>query len=306
VVADSLFGRETTVVRHGFLFAIGAYTLWGFSPVVWKSVEHVPAVDIFGHRLVWTFVCVFLIVVLRRSLPVVFGLVEEPRVLLSAFVAAVLLASNWLLWIWAVTSDRVVEGSLGYFMNPLVSVVLGVIFLGESLRSAQRLAVLLATMGVVWLTVQSGTLPWIALVLAFTFGFYGLIKKKLDLPAFEGLSLEMSVLFFPAVLFLVIRAASGYGSIGVGVPRDSFILIAGGAFTAVPLLLFGAAARRVPLAVVGLTQYLAPTISFILGVAVYSESFDRARLVGFTAIWVALAVFSVDFLRSTSSERSID
>ena len=295
MVADSLFGRETTVVRHGFLFAIGAYTLWGFSPVVWKSVEHVPAVDIFGHRLVWTFVCVFLIVVLRRSLPVVFGLVE-----------AVLLASNWLLWIWAVTSDRVVEGSLGYFMNPLVSVVLGVIFLGESLRSAQRLAVLLATMGVVWLTVQSGTLPWIALVLAFTFGFYGLIKKKLDLPAFEGLSLEMSVLFFPAVLFLVISAASGYGSIGVGVPRDSFILIAGGAFTAVPLLLFGAAARRVPLAVVGLTQYLAPTISFILGVAVYSESFDRARLVGFTAIWVALAVFSVDFLRSTSSERSID
>lgn len=285
-------------MQRGFLYAVGAFSLWGVSPAFWKFLGHIPASDIFGHRVVWTFACVALILVSRRSWGRVATAAGDRRTLGLEFVAAVLLASNWLLWVWAVTSDHVIEGSLGYFMNPLVSVVLGMLFLGESLRRAQWFAVGLATAGVVWLTVQVGTLPWISLVLAFTFGFYGLIKKKLDLSPFEGLGIEMSVLLLPAVLFLVVRASAGDGSMGVGVPADSLLLMAGGLFTVVPLLLFGAAVRRVPLTVIGLTQYLAPTINFVLGVAVYAEPFDGVRLIGFVAIWIGLVVFSLDFLGS--------
>ena len=285
-------------MQRGLFYAVGAFSLWGMSPVFWKFLGHVPAVDILGQRVVWTFGCVILILVVRRSFGRMIEAAASRRVLGLECLAAVLVSSNWLLWVWAVTSDHVIEGSLGYFMNPLVSVVLGMLFLGESLRPPLWFAVGLAAAGVVWLTVQVGTLPWIALVLAFTFGFYGLIKKKLDLPPFEGLGIEMSVLVLPAVLFLVLRAAAGHGSMGIGVPMDSALLIAGGLFTAAPLLLFGAAVRRVPLSVIGLTQYLAPTINFVLGVAVYNEPFDKMRLVGFVAIWAGLIVFSLDFLRS--------
>ncbi len=285
-------------MQRGFLYAVGAFSLWGVSPVFWKLLGHIPASDIFGHRVVWAFACVTLILVSRRSWGRVVTAAGDRRTLGLEAIAAALLASNWLLWVWAVTSDHVIEGSLGYFMNPLVSVVLGVLFLGESLRRAQWCAVGLAAAGVVWLTLQVGTLPWIGLVLAFTFGFYGLIKKKLDLSPFEGLGIEMSVLLLPAVLFLVVRAAAGDGSMGVGVPADSLLLMAGGLFTVVPLLLFGAAVRRVPLTVIGITQYLAPTINFVLGVAVYAEPFDGERLIGFVAIWIGLVVFSLDFLGS--------
>ncbi|MBC8364934.1 MAG: EamA family transporter RarD [Actinobacteria bacterium] len=290
-------------MKRGFLYAVGAFSLWGVSPVFWKFIAHVPSIDIFGQRVVWTFVCVMLILFIRRSWGRVVEAAGDRRVLRLEFVAAALLSTNWLLWVWAVTSDHVIEGSLGYFMNPLVSIVLGMLFLGESLRPAQWIAVGLATAGVVWLTVQVGALPWIGLLLAFSFGFYGLIKKKLDLSPFEGLGIEMSILLLPAVLFLVVRAAAGAGSMGIGVPGDSLLLMAGGLFTAVPLLLFGAAVRRVPLAVIGLTQYLAPTINFVLGVAVYDEPFDGMRLVGFVAIWSGLAVFSQDFLRNARRVR---
>ncbi|MDP7542630.1 MAG: EamA family transporter RarD [Acidimicrobiales bacterium] len=292
-------------MQRGFFYAVGAFSLWGVSPAFWRLLRHVPSADIFGHRVVWTFGCVALILVSRRSWRRVAEAVGDRRILRLEFVAAVLLGSNWLLWVWAVTSDHVIEGSLGYFMNPLVSVVLGMLFLGESLRPPQWVAVGLAVVGVVWLTVQVGTLPWIALVLAFTFGFYGLIKKKLDLSPFEGLGIEMSVLLLPAMLFLVVRAASGDGAMGVGVPGDSLLLMAGGLFTAGPLLLFGAAVRRVPLTVIGLTQYLAPTINFVLGVAVYDEPFDGMRLIGFAAIWAGLIVFSQDFIRSARRMRLV-
>jgi chloramphenicol-sensitive protein RarD len=291
-------------MRRGFLYAVGAYSLWGLSPAFWKQVDHVPAIDIFGHRLVWTFACVALILLARGAWSAMPALFRDRRILGLEVVAAVLVTSNWLLWVWAIVSDHVVEGSLGYFMNPLVSVLLGMLFLGERMSRSQWVAVGLAVAGVVWLTVQVGHLPWVALALAFTFGFYGLIKKKLSLPTFESLGLEMCVLVVPAVAFLVVRGATGAGTLGTGVPVDSLVLVAGGLFTATPLLLFGAAARRVPLTVLGLCQYLAPSLNFLLGVAVYDEPFDRGRLVGFAAIWLALVVFSTDFVRNTRRVRA--
>ncbi|MBT3246459.1 MAG: EamA family transporter RarD [Actinobacteria bacterium] len=286
-------------MQRGLVYAICAYTIWGLSPVFWKSLSSVPAADVLGHRALWIFVFVMVVHLARRSWRDVIAAASSPRILVLEIVAAALLGTNWLTWVWAMNTDRVLEGSLGYFINPLVSVFLGVVFLGESLRRGQWVAISLATIGVVWLTVGVGSLPWVSLVLGFTFGFYGLLKKKIDSPPLVSLAIEVSVMIIPALVFLSLRTSDGAGVVGPSSPGTTALLVASGAFTGVPLLLFAGAARRIPLSLIGMLQYLAPTLNFVLGVFVYGEFLDGGRLVGFAFIWTAVAVFATDGWRST-------
>jgi chloramphenicol-sensitive protein RarD len=281
-------------MNRGVLSAAGAYTLWGLLPVYWKAIAGVPAFEVLCHRVIWS--CVFLVLLqsakhqwtwLRRA-------VKNPRTLLTSLGTACLLAVNWFVYIWAVSAGHVVDASLGYFVNPLISVVLGVIFLGERLRPWQWTAIALAAGGVTFLTVGYGTFPWIALTLAGTFGLYGLLRKTASLSSLEGLSAEVAFLFLPALtslLYVELSRGASFGHTGAGVTA---LLTLTGVITAIPLLLFAYAARQVRLSTVGLLQYIAPTLQFLLGVIAYGEGFTAMRLVGFGIIWMALLIYSVE------------
>ena len=281
-------------MNKGLIYAIGAYGLWGFLPIYWKALQTVPAAEIVGHRMIWALVFVAGLLTFRRHwrwLPVA---VRQPGTLLVVFLAACILALNWLTYVWAVNAGYIVETSLGYFMTPLVSVLLGVLFLRERLRPWQWLAIAVAFLGVLYLTAGYGALPWIALVLAFSFGFYGLLKKKTSLSPLEGLALEISLLFLPALAYLLYLERQGTGSFGHTTALTTSLLILTGLATAAPLLLFAAAARRIPLSLLGILQYIAPTLQFLLGVFLYGEPFDQTRLVGFGMIWTALLIYSIE------------
>ncbi len=290
-------------MRRGLAFIVCAQVMWGLSPAFWRLGADVPALDMLGHRAFWTFVTVFAIHVVRRSWRDVRTAARQPRILALEALAGVLIGSNWLVWVWAVTNDRVVEGSLGYFITPLVSVVLGVVVIGERLRAAQWAAVGLGAASVVWLTVDMGRLPWVSLFLAATFGVYGLIKKKVDRPPLDMLAIELTVMLPVVVVFLGLRLVSGDDALASASGSEAIVLVCSGLFTAVPLLCFGAAVQRVPLSVVGVVQYLAPSLNFLLGVVAYDEPFGGGRLVGFLLVWLALAVFTADGLRSTRPSR---
>jgi chloramphenicol-sensitive protein RarD len=214
-------------------------------------------------------------------------------------ISSLLIGTNWLVWVWAMNVDRVVEGSLGYFINPLVSVFLGVVFLGESLRRRQWLAVSLAAIGVIWLTISVGSLPWVSLLLAGTFGLYGLSKKLTEQTPINGLTSEMLVMLLPAFVYLLVCTFNGSQTLGGTNSLEVILLVASGCFTAAPLLLFANAVKEVPLSVIGLLQFLAPTAQFLLGVLVYDEPFDMMQLVGFIIIWSALIIFVTDNLNSS-------
>jgi chloramphenicol-sensitive protein RarD len=281
-------------MRKGALAGMGAYVLWGLFPIYWRLLERVPALEILAHRMIWSLVFVAVILTVQKDWRWLGLALRNRRTVVTYTVAAILLSVNWGTYIWAVNAGYVVEASLGYFINPLVNVLLGVAFLGEKLRTGQVVAVVLAGLGVVYLTVSYGSLPWISLVLAFTFGLYGLIKKTAALESMHGFSLETLVLFLPALVYLLYREAAGVGAfVHLGLV-PTLLLILAGPVTSVPLLLFGYAARRVPLSMLGFLQYIAPTLQFILGVFVYIEPFPPARLVGFCIIWVALLVYSLE------------
>lgn len=280
--------------NKGVLYGIGVYLIWGFFPIYFKSLQIVPALQILLHRVVWSFLFLALVLLLRQGWSQLKNSVHGPRVLGVYTLAAFLLAVNWLTYIYGVNSGQVVETSLGYFINPLVSVALGVILLRETLRPLQWLPVGLAATGVIYLTVQYGALPWIALVLAFTFALYGLIKKVAPLGALHGLTLETAILFLPATGILIYLESQGrgaFGHLGVG---TTLLLALAGVITAVPLLMFATAARSIPLTLVGLLQYIAPTVQFLLGVLLYKEPFTSVQLVGFSLIWLALIIYSVE------------
>lgn len=284
--------------RRGFWFGVAGYAIWGVAPVFWKLLDHVPALELTAHRVVWSVPVLGLAIVLlgrrnhlRRSL-------QDRRTVVVTALAGMLLITNWGIFVWAITSGHIVEASLGYFINPLLSVALGVVVLGERLRRAQVWAVGLAFIGVAYMTVRLGEVPWVSLVLAGSFAVYGLIKKRPEAaPPLEGLLGEIWLGLVPALVVLIALGARGEGAFGVGV-GDTVLLIATGAVTAAPLLFFGAAVQRVALSTVGLLQYLAPTLQFILGVVVYGETVVADQLIGFAFVWVALLVFSVDNLRS--------
>ncbi len=282
-------------MKNGIGSAALAYAFWGLIPIYFKAIQAVPADQILAHRFVWSFLFLILIVILRRELPALRASLSL-RTFLIYLGAGLLLAINWGLFVWAVNNGHVLEASLGYFINPLVNVVLGMVFLRERLRPAQWIPVTLASAGVLYLTFSFGRLPWIALGLAFSFGFYGLVKKLAPLSPLSGLTLETGSLLGVALAYLIAVEFHGAGSFGHTTPQISFLVSLSGIVTAVPLLLFAIGARQVPLTTLGLLQYTSPTLQFLTGVFLYHETFARERLIGFSVIWLALILFSIESL----------
>jgi chloramphenicol-sensitive protein RarD len=283
-------------MNKGAFYAIGAYALWGLLPVYWKWLRHVPAQQVLCHRILWSFITLFIIILISRQWRTFREAVADLRVLRAYAIAAVLISINWLTYIWAVNAGFIVETSLGYFINPLFSVLLGVIFFRERLRPWQWAAIGLAAAGVVYLTYAYGSLPWIALTLAVTFGAYGLVKKTAPLGSLHGLTLETLVLLVPAIMFLVYSHRAGNGALFHSGAISDALLMGAGIITAVPLLLFSSAARRIPLSLIGILQYIAPTLQFLLGVLVYREPFTATKFIGFGIVWAALIIYGVEGL----------
>lgn len=281
-------------MNRGIWSALGAYTIWGFIPIYLKWLQQVPALEIVGHRIIWSclMLCVYLLA--TRQWRDFQSKALQLRIIVSYLAAAILLSVNWLIYVWAVNSDFIVEASLGYFINPLISVLFGVVLLHERLRPWQWVAVGLALVGVLYLSYAHGALPWIALGLAITFALYGLIKKTSQLGALHGLTLETGILMLPGLAYLL-YAESGHGGafIHAGILVD-LLLIGCGLVTAIPLLLFAAAAQRIPLALLGLLQYIGPTLQFLIGVMIYDEPFTSDKFVGFGLVWAALLLFAFE------------
>jgi len=279
--------------RAGYVYAVSAYLLWGLFPIYWRLLLPSTAAEILAHRIVWSAVFVFGLIAVLRSWRTL-GTLLRPRTLLRISLAAVLIAINWGMYIYGVNAERVVETSLGYFINPLVTVLLGVLVLRERLRVAQWVAIGFGAVAVGVLTVDYGHIPLVALALAATFGLYGLVKKRLQVPAAHGLALESGLLVLPAAGYLAVLALTGQSTFGAVSGVHTALLLGSGVVTAVPLLLFAGAANRIPLTAIGLIQYLAPTLQFAVGVLIFHEPMPPARLLGFGLVWLALAIFTAD------------
>ena len=278
--------------ESGFVHALAASVVWGLLPIYWKWLKAVPPLQLLAHRIVWSFVLLVVVRVTTRT----WG---SPRtlelpVIRSCAVSAVLIGINWLTYIWAVNAGYIVETSLGYFISPLLNVLLGVVVFRERLRPMQWVPVALATIGVVYLTIGYGTLPWIALTLAGSFGLYGWAKKILPIGSISGLTVETGMLLLPAVGYLIACQIAGTGAFAHVDAKTDILLIGAGTATTLPLLMFATAARRVRLSVLGLVQYVAPTLQLLLGVLVYRESFPSARAIGFGLVWLGLFIFVVE------------
>src|SRR5215211_7593470 len=281
-------------MNKGILNGIGAYVLWGFFPIYWKFLHQVPALQVIGHRIGWSFILLIVILLVTRQWNDFRTVALAPKVIGIYAIASVLLTINWLVYVWGVNSGFIVETSLGYFINPLLSVLLGVIFLRERLRPSQWIPVVIAAVGVIYLTVVYGRLPWIALTLAFSFGFYGFVKKLAPLGSLYGLTLETGIAFPIALVYLFFVGFNDTGAFLHTGAQVDLLLIGAGIVTTIPLLMFASAARQIPLTLIGLLQYIAPTMQFLIGVFLYKEPFDHAHLIGFGIIWVALVIFWVE------------
>ena len=283
-------------MKLGITYAIAAYALWGLFPLYFNALQQIAPFEILLHRIVWALAFLIMILLVRRQWSWLTGLHRAPRVLASFAASALLLSFNWYIYIWAVKQGRVIDASLGYFINPLVSVLLGCLLLQEKLRPGQWSAVALAAFGVAWLTWHAGQPPWIGLMLAASFGGYGLLRKIAVFGALEGLALETMILFplaLASLAFLAWQEQSAF----LTVPATlRWYLVAAGPITAIPLLLFAASARRIPLSLLGILQYIGPTLQFIIGIWIFQEPFSNVRLVGFVLIWLALAVYSFESL----------
>jgi chloramphenicol-sensitive protein RarD len=284
-------------MHHPLLAAALAYTLWGLFPLYFRQLQHVGALEIVLHRSIWALAFVLVLLAATRRFGWLGPVLRDRRQLARFSLSALLLSCNWLVYVWAVNHDQVIDASLGYFINPLVSVLLGFVVLRERLRLLQWLAVALAAAGVLWLTVQAGQPPWIALTLALSFGFYGLLRKTATLGALEGLALETLLLAPFAATALVWWAWRNESSVAPGDAVTWLWLLMSGPLTAVTLLLFASGARRLKLATLGLMQYISPTLQFALGVWLFKEPFTAARLAGFGAIWLGLAIYTGEAVR---------
>ena len=282
--------------RRGVAYGVAAYGMWGLLPMFWPLLRPSGALEILAHRMVWSLAVVLIIHAVLRNWGWLRVLGRRRLGLLT--IAALLVTVNWGVYIWAVNHSHVVETSLGYFINPLVSVALGVLVLGERLRRLQWVAIGIGAVAVLALAVDYGRPPWIALVLAFSFGAYGLVKKTAAVGAVEALSVETGVMFVPALAFLLVLQASGEATFGAQGLGHVLLLVGSGLVTAVPLLCFGAAANRVPLSTVGLLQYLAPVLQFVIGVLVMGEDMPASRLAGFALVWLALALLTFEMAHS--------
>jgi len=289
--------------RRGTWYAIGAYVAWGLSPIFWNLIPDIQAIELLSQRIIWAVVILALVISFTRRWTEVRDSYRSRRARLLTLLAAVFLLSNWGFFLWAVTGGRIIEASLGYFINPIVSVALGVAVLGERLRRLQWAAVGIAVLGVVGMTVAVGELPWVSLILAGSFGTYGLIKKRPETPRpVVSLFGETTIIAIPAIILAFVMTRSGSASFGES-PGITVFLVATGMMTVLPLLLFGAAAKRIPLTAIGLLQYIAPTLQLLLGVLIYNESLAGERLVWFIVVWIALGLYSFDSYRGQTSRK---
>lgn len=284
-------------MNRGVAYAALAFLIWGLFPLYFKALHEVPPMQILAHRMVWSLLFLCAVLTVRRQWQWLPDVLRRPRVVGAFTLSALLLSANWFIYIWAVNNGHVIDASLGYFINPLVNVLLGLLVLKERLRPGQWAAIGVAATGVLWLTWQAGQLPWIALLLAATFGAYGLLRKTAALAALEGLSFETLLLFPLAAIYVGWLTLHGDNAF-LNTPSDGtrWLLAAAGPITAIPLLLFAAGARRIPLSVLGMLQYIGPTIQMLLGLTVFGETFSAERLAGFVIIWSALALYVMEGL----------
>ncbi|WP_329117304.1 EamA family transporter RarD [Streptomyces sp. NBC_01353] len=296
--------KEDNEGRAGLLYGIGAYGMWGLVPLFWPLLKPAGAVEILAHRMVWSLAVVGIALLALRRWGWIRELVRSPRKLGLITFAATVITVNWGVYIWAVNAGQVVEASLGYFINPLVTIALGVLLLKERLRPAQWVAVGVATTAVLVLSIGYGRPPWISLILAFSFGVYGLVKKKVNIGGLESLAAETAVQFLPALAYLLWLGTQGSTTFGTEGAGHAALLAATGIVTAVPLVCFGAAAIRVPLSTLGLLQYLAPVFQFGLGVLYFHEAMPPERWAGFSLVWLALTILTWDALRTARRSRA--
>ncbi|WP_394202327.1 EamA family transporter RarD [Shewanella waksmanii] len=282
--------------RKGIALALCAYFLWGIAPIYFKLLHHVSAAEILAHRVVWSFVFMIVLMQFIGGFSKLRALFKQPKQLGVLTVTSILIAGNWLLFIWAVNNDHMLDASLGYFINPLFNVLLGMLFLGERLRKLQWFAVSLAGIGVVIQLISFGSIPLVSLALAGSFGFYGLLRKKVNVDAKTGLLVETALLLPIAAIYLIMTLDSASASMLTNSLNMNLMLIAAGVVTSVPLLCFAGAATRIPLSMLGFFQYIGPSIMFILAVSLYQEPFDLEKGITFGFIWCALVIFSIDML----------
>jgi chloramphenicol-sensitive protein RarD len=288
--------------KLGLLFGVSAYSLWGAFPLYWPLLEPANPLEIVSHRAVWTLVFCFIVLAATKALKSTLVTLKRPTVAVKLFLSSLLISINWLVYIWATNNEHVVEASLGYYINPLIIIGFGVIFLKEKMRPLQWAAVAIATLGVLVLTFDYGRLPWIALALAVSWGSYGLIKKQLGLGALEGLAIETFISSFFYLAYLIYIGNQDTGQFGQSWGLTA-LLISAGAVTAIPLLLFNGSTNRLPFTTIGLLQYITPTLQFSIGVWVLNEDMPTARWIGFLIIWAALVALAIDLIRSS---RAVD
>lgn len=279
---------------RGLWYGVVCYAIWGWVPIYWKFLQGIPVLQLICHRIVWSCAMLIVIVAISREWDELWKAARSPRVIGIYTAAAIAIFINWFIYVWAVHAGFIVQTALGYFINPLVSVVLGVLVFRERLRAGQWAAIGLAAAGVLYLTVVYGSLPWIALSLACSFGTYGLLKKLAPLGAVQGLTLETCILFLPAVIHLIYAYRTGsVGFLHENTVRN-LLMVGTGPLTTIPLLLFAAAVTRIPLSMMGMLQFLNPTLQFVIGVMIYKEPFNRVQLGGFAMVWAALVMFAAE------------
>ncbi|MBN1398989.1 MAG: EamA family transporter RarD [Bacteroidetes bacterium] len=292
-------------MNKGIWYAIGAYASWGLFPLYWKLLKHIPALQLVSHRIIWSLLFLAAVILLIRNWREFRAAIISRKVLRVYFIAALLIGINWLTYVWAVNSEHIVEASLGYFINPLLSVLIGVLFLHEHLRARQWISISLAGIGVLFLTIVHGSVPWIALLLAATFALYGFVKKIAPLGSLYGLTLETGILFLPALLFLYISEQNGTGAfLHTGMVYDA-LLAGAGVVTSIPLLMFASAARRIPLSLIGILQYISPTLQFLIGVLIFNETFTFIQFIGYSIVWLALIIFGMESYLTYRSQIAI-
>lgn len=286
----------------GLLFGFSSYIIWGLFPLYWPLLEPANPLEIVSHRAVWTLVFCLIVLALSKQIRTTLVVMKNPKTMAALLLSTILVSINWITYIWAVNNGHVVEAALGYYINPLIIIAFGVILLREKMRPLQWVAVAIAAVGVLVLTIDYGRLPWVAISLALSWGSYGLVKKKLNLGALEGLAIETLISFIPYVGYLIFLGNQGTGQFGHD-PLLTILLISAGAVTAIPLLLFNGSTTRLPYSTIGLLQYITPTIQFSIGVWLRHEDMPTARWIGFIVIWFALAALAIDLVRSS---RAVD
>lgn len=297
---------EQNEEKLGIIYTASSYLLWGFLPIYWKLVQEVPASEILAHRIIWSFLFMVAIILFSKKWRLFMKecklIIKDKRKLIGISLASVMISLNWLTYIWAVNSDHVIQASLGYYINPLVSILLGIIVLKETLTKPQLTSFVLAGVAVIYLTISYGVFPWIALTLAFSFGFYGLLKKTVDIGAMFGLAIETMIVTPLALIYVPLFTENTFVQNDL-LSSTNLLLIGAGVATAIPLLLFASGAKVIPLSMVGFLQYIAPTIMLILGVFLYHETFSTAHFIAFSLIWIALIIYMGSTYRRPSKRR---